>query len=372
MNETTPLNSQYRQYQDQEANHQEHHQLQPSDFDGDEDEYYNYSKYKLNKGAKYLMYTLGFALAVFGLYFFTVLLPNTFIPTATELVTIDKISDLNVILTPKDVSIDGKTQVHRIILIGDTHGHYKELTKLLEKVKYNNKNDKVVMLGDFISKGPDSLKVLDFLIENNIDCIMGNHEYYILQNYAAFHGLPQPMFTNAADNIGFNNNNNQDFRLAKKLEPHHVKYINKCSIIKKLGTVPLVTNKKSSTLSAPGIAVHAGIRWDLKLKNQIPTENLEMRSLLAPQYTEISSDPSVSNAVSWSKVHNMKQKSGEAKEEWIVYYGHDASRGLNLKEYTKGIDSRCDKGGKLSAMIIWSEKQANQIIYKEDLVQVNC
>lgn len=368
MNERTHLISHQDKHNDEEANYPPY----PPDLEEDDDEYYFSSSPSMSKRTRHSLYIMGALLTLCTLYLFTMFLPNAFIPTATTLTTIDKISDLNVVLIPQDVELEGKRHAHRIILIGDSHGHYKELTKLLSKVKYNNKKDRVVMLGDFISKGPDSLKVIDFLIENNIDCVMGNHEYHILQDYASYHGLLQPVFAEDIDNIGFSNTNHQDFSVAKTLHPHHVKYINGCSVIKKLGTTPLIAGKKSSTLSAPGVAVHAGIRWDLALEHQIPVENLEMRALIGPGYTETSADSNVPNAVSWSKVHNMKQKLGEAKEEWIVYYGHDSSRGLNIKEYTKGLDSRCHKGGRLSAMVIWLEKEDSEIVYKEKLVQVNC
>lgn len=35
-----------------------------------------------------------------------------------------------------------------------------------------------------------------------------------------------------------------------------------------------------------------------------------------------------------------------------VVYGHDAKSGLSLKEYTKGLDSGCVKGGKLTALVV--------------------
>jgi hypothetical protein len=33
-----------------------------------------------------------------------------------------------------------------------------------------------------------------------------------------------------------------------------------------------------------------------------------------------------------------------------IYYGHDAGRGLNLKDYTFGLDSGCVYGDKLTAI----------------------
>jgi hypothetical protein len=48
-----------------------------------------------------------------------------------------------------------------------------------------------------------------------------------------------------------------------------------------------------------------------------------------------------------------------------VLYGHDAKSGLSLKEYTKGLDSGCVKGGKLTALVISDGGQ-------QKTVQVRC
>jgi hypothetical protein len=48
-----------------------------------------------------------------------------------------------------------------------------------------------------------------------------------------------------------------------------------------------------------------------------------------------------------------------------VVYGHDASSSLNIKEYTKGLDSGCVKGKKLSALVIEDGG-------KQTVVQVSC
>ncbi|ABN67935.1 Serine/threonine protein phosphatase 2A, partial [Scheffersomyces stipitis CBS 6054] len=352
------------------------------------------------------MYGGGFFVGLFALYFFTLYLPSYFIPEATDLVAIKKVSQLDVALTPlaggtsvalgdyTTLGFDSeyseqsskKRNVNRIIMVGDVHAHYTQFRKLLNKVKYNKKNDHLLLLGDFITKGPDSRKILDYLIANDVDCILGNHEYYALQNYATFHGLDQPSFefngtiekflgdgSSFLVKDGFNDD--PEFLIAKKLEPEHVQYINNCSIIKKLGTMPLQKSKGG----ANGVAVHAGIRWDLDLQDQDPIDNLEMRSLIGPYFNETTSDPDVEDSVSWSKIFNMKQKEKSAhdKDLTVVYYGHDARRGLNLKQYTKGLDSGCDRGDKLTAMVVWAElsrskKGSHQIVYKEEPVQIHC
>jgi hypothetical protein len=48
-----------------------------------------------------------------------------------------------------------------------------------------------------------------------------------------------------------------------------------------------------------------------------------------------------------------------------VIYGHDSKSSLSLKTYTKGIDTGCVKGGKLTALIVGNGGEQN-------IVQVKC
>lgn len=48
-----------------------------------------------------------------------------------------------------------------------------------------------------------------------------------------------------------------------------------------------------------------------------------------------------------------------------VIYGHDAKTGLSIRDYTKGLDSGCVKGGRLTALVI--EEDGTQSV-----VQVRC
>lgn len=68
----------------------------------------------------------------------------------------------------------------RTLIIGDVHGCYKELKKLLKKVDAKPDEDRIIFIGDLINKGPDSRKVWELFREMKATCIMGNHEYSFL------------------------------------------------------------------------------------------------------------------------------------------------------------------------------------------------
>ena len=72
-------------------------------------------------------------------------------------------------------------------IIGDVHGCWDKLQKLLNVINFNENNDKLIFLGDLVNRGNNSLKVLDFLINTkNVDSIMGNHDFYLLRALLGF------------------------------------------------------------------------------------------------------------------------------------------------------------------------------------------
>ncbi|MEM9185781.1 MAG: metallophosphoesterase family protein [Planctomycetota bacterium] len=72
----------------------------------------------------------------------------------------------------------------RLLAIGDVHGCPAPLETLAETVRLSA-DDTLVMLGDYIDRGPDSRAVIDLLIDLRERCrlvtIMGNHEEMMLR-----------------------------------------------------------------------------------------------------------------------------------------------------------------------------------------------
>lgn len=71
-----------------------------------------------------------------------------------------------------------------IFVIGDIHGCYKALKSVFRAAPIEQ-GDTVVFLGDYVSRGPDSAKVLNWLIKKqgvyNIILLRGNHEVMMLR-----------------------------------------------------------------------------------------------------------------------------------------------------------------------------------------------
>ena len=69
----------------------------------------------------------------------------------------------------------------KFFVISDVHGFYNEMKKSLYKAGYrkSNKNHILIVCGDIFDRGPDSVKIYNFLKSlprNRRVLIRGNHE----------------------------------------------------------------------------------------------------------------------------------------------------------------------------------------------------
>ena len=68
----------------------------------------------------------------------------------------------------------------RILCVSDIHGGYDLLDRCLKKVNYNQDNDYLIILGDVINRGENSLDSINYIINlcknKNVYMIKGNHE----------------------------------------------------------------------------------------------------------------------------------------------------------------------------------------------------
>lgn len=82
--------------------------------------------------------------------------------------------------------------VSRLLAIGDIHGHAAALDALLSAVQ-PDLNDRLVFLGDYVHRGPNTKGVIDRLIEIdsslNAVFLRGNHDSILLE---AWHGEIDP------------------------------------------------------------------------------------------------------------------------------------------------------------------------------------
>lgn len=219
----------------------------------------------------------------------------------------------------------------RLVLIGDVHGCFDSLQSLLSTLDYDEQRDVIVLMGDFLSKGPDSKRVMTWVRDNNITGVLGNHEMNILSKYQNF----KPLIFDDEDVFTLNKHIDrfdQELQIARKLTPQEIAYLN---------SLPFVLE-----IDGVGVCTHMGLIEASPLQTQ-PVQ--EMLKIDRDWYH------------SWDKL----QRSLSKKDRTVVFYGHHASVGLNLKKYSKGLDSGCVYGGQLSALVI--DKYQVETLY-----QVEC
>lgn len=73
-------------------------------------------------------------------------------------------------------------------VIGDVHGCYKELMAMIETIEARDDDALFYFVGDFVDRGPETKKVLDWCIEHvkkdgKFQSVLGNHEDMILDWY---------------------------------------------------------------------------------------------------------------------------------------------------------------------------------------------
>ena len=73
--------------------------------------------------------------------------------------------------------------------ITDIHGCLNTFTELLNQIGLN-KSDRLFLLGDYIDRGPHSIKILDKIIQlqtdgYNLQCLIGNHEEMLINSLSS-------------------------------------------------------------------------------------------------------------------------------------------------------------------------------------------
>lgn len=76
-------------------------------------------------------------------------------------------------------------------VISDIHGHLDLFLDMLKQINFTS-TDSLIILGDAIDKGPNSVEVLELIKSTpNMELILGNHEYMLLQALNANINLKQ-------------------------------------------------------------------------------------------------------------------------------------------------------------------------------------
>lgn len=69
----------------------------------------------------------------------------------------------------------------RTFVVGDIHGAYRALVQVLDKVSFDPKEDKLIVIGDVCDGWPETYEVVDYLLQcDNVVSVLGNHDLWFL------------------------------------------------------------------------------------------------------------------------------------------------------------------------------------------------
>jgi hypothetical protein len=200
----------------------------------------------------------------------------------------------------------------RLIAIGDIHGCHVEFAELLDQLA-PTKDDRLILLGDLVNRGPDSPKVIDLARAANALSLLGNHELRLL-NYRRTHDK---------DYLKEN-----DGETHAKLRPEDWSYLEAMPLthyVEELGTV----------------FVHGGF---------VPGEPWQQqRASVVTRVQVIDKDgrprkrADCPDCPSWAELWNGPP---------FVVYGHTPRTEIHKLKWSVGIDTACVMGGYLTACIL--------------------
>ena len=262
------------------------------------------------------------------------------------------------------------------VFVGDIHGNYDEFMELIDdKIGGLGENTTIILLGDFIYKGPESDKVVSYILNHRdqVKCVLGNHEILVMMAYlnpdfSKWVKRPKLMtpltFSTESDFIP------QDI---SKISTAHEKLARELGFSKLSQLAEHCSVAIELDLDITGdklFGAHAGmLPGDFMKPNQIPgvSSLSNMKYVDKKHWSRTSREKENKNYIRWYKLWD---KYGDYFSNAKVFYGHDASMGLNLRKQTKGLDTACIKDNLLSSMKVKYDRKKGQ--YDYTLIQVEC
>lgn len=156
-------------------------------------------------------------------------------------------------------------------VIGDIHGCLEELCSLLEALPLEPA-DRVIFLGDYVDRGPDSKGVLSYLIDwqqrasQQLIFLKGNHEDMFL-SYLGLKGNYGEMFLfngggATLASYGASQRNDAPEEILELIPPSHLEFLQRL---------------RTSYVMEPFLCVHAGIHPSKLLDQQLEEDLLWIR-----------------------------------------------------------------------------------------------
>lgn len=216
-----------------------------------------------------------------------------------------------------------------IAVIGDIHGCFNTLTALYKKIKSAVNNCDIYSVGDIIDRGNFSLEAFDFILENDIKFVKGNHE---MMFYSAFRS-PDNEFALAWDYNGNEATMKAYLSNKESLETH----------LNAVGNAPFFFNIEEAFIS------HAGISKDL-YKDCLADSKFDFECLKK----RVKNDSFEQNGILWNRERLM-----DIKKTQIIGHTRTGEVYCDNQANAYYIDTGAYSGNKLSAVFFEGGKLAD-------------
>jgi diadenosine tetraphosphatase ApaH/serine/threonine PP2A family protein phosphatase len=215
--------------------------------------------------------------------------------------------------------------MRRTIVIGDIHGCYDELERLLKRLELQT-DDRVVAVGDLTVKGPKSVEVIDlFAGDARFSSVVGNHDRALVRYWQGDGSPLKPAQLETLDEL-------------TKAGDHYLPYLASLPLFMDLGSYAVV---------------HAGLRPGIPLVEQSAEDLTELRTLGA--------DRTSREGVPWYDVYANVQ---------VILFGHWPAQEPRRGRFAIGLDTGCVYGYHLTAYVIETKQflrvKANRAYDKSD------
>lgn len=224
----------------------------------------------------------------------------------------------------------------RIYAIGDIHGRYDLLRRLLDRVGEHaqalppSESLHIVFLGDLVDRGPDSAKVVDFLYDlqqstDQVIVLMGNHEEAMVQALEGDTGVLQRWLgVGGAETLQSYGVRLPDARDDLRRYTRYLQASLPAQQVRWLRSLPLTAR------SGDYFFCHAGIRPGVPLPRQAREDLLWIR-------------------------HDFVDD--EADHGAVIVHGHTIERDVTIRPNRIGIDTGAYCHGILTALYLEDERQ---------------
>ncbi len=204
----------------------------------------------------------------------------------------------------------------RLITIGDIHGCHAEFAELLEQLE-PAREDRLVLLGDLVNRGPDSRKVIELAREHKAVALLGNHELRLLK------------YRRTGDKKYIKETDLDTFEKLKSADWDY------------LEAMPLTLEEPEFDV----VCVHGGFLPDTPWRKQ--SAEVVTRIQVVDRDGRPCKRADAPGAPPWADLWNGPP---------FVIYGHTPRPEAYRRKWSVGIDTACALGGSLSAYVLPERK----------------